>query len=184
MRSPRHVRRAVLLVLNLLLVLAMVYTGSRIDIVDKRGLLLADVAKADTIIPDASIGYNFRLTSMRATDQHQTTIFDTATGQVSTHAVLDRIHNGTVSVGPTTVQGTARAGIYLVKDQLTTLTGANVRLQVPLLNFDGPLTETSPGIYTTNLSDTITFTGTPYFAINCSGTGTKPLGISSVALAE
>ncbi len=153
----RHLKRALLVWLNLVLLVSLLYSGSRLDLADKRGLLLSQRAEAAVIIPDASIGYNFQLASLRINDHNQQTVLNTETGQVSTSAILDGIRSGSVALGETTVQGTTKVGIYLVKDQLTTLTGATVRLQIPLLGYDGALTETAPGVYTANVSDSVTF---------------------------
>lgn len=133
--SIRTIKRISFIALSFLLMLGIFYSGVGLDIVDKRALLFSH-AKAETIIPDASIGYNFRLASLHITDANQLNILDTSTGQVSTSAIEQGIRSGEIALGATTLQGTAQTSLYLVKDQLTTLTGADVRLQIPLLDYD------------------------------------------------
>jgi len=171
MLRRRQLKRAVLVWINLMLLVSLLYSGSRLDLADKRGLLLSQRAEAAVMIPDASIGYNFQLASLRITDHNQQTVLNTATGQVSTSAVLEGIRTGSVALGETTLTGTTKVGMYLVKDQLTTLTGATVRLQIPLLGYDGQLVETAPGVYTANVSDSVTFT--PIFGEQVSESATR-----------
>ena len=162
---PNHptFRRGLLSGLNIILILGLLLTPLNFSFVDKRGLFQQALASAAVVIPDNSLAYNFKLTSLKLIDGNQATVFDTQSGQVSLQSMLGALLDLQAALEQLTVESTGQSSFWLVKTADQVLTGATVRMQIPLLGFDKLATESAPGRYIVDISESMVLT--PNFTV-------------------
>lgn len=151
--TKRWFKRAALTGLNLFLCGTLVVTGT---------LSPAPARSAYTAAPppNDALLYSAKLQNLVVKDATEAVVLQATEDALSSAAntLLGTVNSGQTAIEKATVEGSGRVTMALAKTDVQVVTGAVVTYQVPLLGMSGTLTESSTGVYETNLTDKVVVT--------------------------